>query len=158
MDSLEEFLAITCVTSACDFDLLVFFSRHPDALMTSEQLALFVGYDVHQVAQSLDLLVERKLLGRSQNPTHPASLYRFRAEHWEPPLHDALKVASTVESRRQIRRLLTQRQRSKTTTPRSQSSNQISHRNSQVSGRSSAVKIQRPEVSDLEPLKEKAHG
>jgi hypothetical protein len=134
MDSINEFLSITHLRTPCDLDVVIFFARHPDALMTSEQLALLVGYDLSQVAKSLDLLVEHKVLQRSQNPTHVARLYRFRAEHWNPRFHDTLKMASTVEGRRQIRRVLNQRQRSKRTTPTSllaKPKNQRPHRKEQ---------------------------
>jgi hypothetical protein len=119
MESLEQLLNIARIKTPCDLDLVLFFARHPDALMTSEQLALLVGYDLQQIAKSLELLVKRKLLRRTQNPTHPARLYRFRPDHWSQRFRDILKIASTVEGRRQIRQLLRQRQvRSKRTTPR----------------------------------------
>jgi hypothetical protein len=36
----------------CDLDLLLFFTRHPSAVLSSEQLAAHVGYDLPQVARS----------------------------------------------------------------------------------------------------------
>ena len=122
MDSLDELLNIAHLRNHCDLDLLLFFARHPDALMTSEQLALLVGYDLQQIAKSLDLLVQHKLLRRTQNPTHAARLYRFRADHWDPPLPEILKNTSTVEGRRKIRQLMNERQRSKKTRPRNRPS------------------------------------
>ena len=110
MESLEHLLTIVRIKTACDLDLLLFFARHPDALMTSEQLASFVGYDLPQIAKSLDLLVQRKLLRRTQNPTHAARLYRFRADYGGPRFHELLKGAMTIEGRRRIRRLLSERQ------------------------------------------------
>jgi DNA-binding MarR family transcriptional regulator len=107
MESLDPLLTIARIKTPCDLDLLLFFARHPRALMTSEQLASFVGYDLPQIAKSLDLLVQRKLLRRSQNPTHAARLYSFRTDFGGPRFHELLKAASTVEGRRQIRRLLT---------------------------------------------------
>jgi hypothetical protein len=119
MKSLEQLLNIARIKTPCDLDLVLFFARHPDALMTSEQLALLVGYDLQQIAKSLELLVKRKLLRRTQNPTHPARLYRFRPDYWSPRFRDILKIASTVEGRRRIRHLLSARQlRPKRTPPR----------------------------------------
>jgi hypothetical protein len=124
MESLEQLLNIARVKSPCDLDLLMFFARHPDALMTSEQLAAMVGYDLPQIAKSLDLLVRRKLLLRAQNPTHPARMYRFRVEFGGPRFTDLLKLASTLEGRRQMRHLLNERQpRSTRTAPRSNLTN-----------------------------------
>jgi len=140
MESLEEVLNSARLKNPCDLDLLVFFARHPDALVTSEQLALLVGYDVAKVAKSLDLLVEHKLVRRSQNPTHLARLYRFRADHWDPKFQEILKTASTIEGRRQIRGLLNQRQlRSKGT----------------AGNHPSEIRDQK---SDVSRKKEKGHG
>lgn len=116
MESLEQLLNIARIKTPCDLDLLLFFARHPDALMRSEQLAAIVGYDLAQIAKSLDLLVKRKFLRRLQNPTHAARLYRFRADYGGPAFLELLKVATTVEGRRRIRHLLSERQpRSKRT-------------------------------------------
>jgi hypothetical protein len=111
MESLGQLLNLARIKTPCDLDLLLFFARHPDALMTSERLASFVGYDLPQIARSLDLLVQRKLLRRLQNPTHAARLYRFRANYGPPWFVELLKVAATVEGRRRIRHLLSARQR-----------------------------------------------
>lgn len=35
----------------CDLDLLLFFNRHPRALLTSERLAAYVGYDLNQIGR-----------------------------------------------------------------------------------------------------------
>src|SRR5438094_5208899 len=59
----------------CDLDLLRFFRRHPRALLTSEQLAAFVAYDVQQVGRSLDTLIGAGLLTQSQNPKSGARMY-----------------------------------------------------------------------------------
>jgi hypothetical protein len=124
MESLEQLLTITRIKTPCDLDLLLFFARHPDALMTSEQLALLVGYDLPQIAKSLDLLAQRKLLQRTQNPTHAARLYRFRADYGGPRFHELLKAVTTIEGRRQIRQLLSNRHpRPKRPAPRNTLSN-----------------------------------
>jgi DNA-binding IscR family transcriptional regulator len=140
IDSLEELLNIARLKTPCDLDLLVFLARHPDALVTSEQLALLVGYDVAQVAKSLDLLVEHKLVRCSQNPTHLARLCRFRADHGDPKFREILRIASTVEGRRHIMRLMNHRQ--------SRSKRTAGNHLSEV----------REQKSDVSPKKEKGHG
>lgn len=71
---------IGALKHACDLDLLVFFARHPRALLTSEQLAAWLGYDLQQIAESLELLLGAGILTRTQNPTHAARLYVFSSE------------------------------------------------------------------------------
>lgn len=60
-----------------DLDLLIFFARHPRSLLSSEQLALFLGYGVKKIAASLDLLLEAGFLTRTPNPKHAARMYVF---------------------------------------------------------------------------------
>jgi hypothetical protein len=85
----------------CDLDLLLFFHRHPRSLLTSERLAAYVGYDLNQIARSLDRLTEAGLLERSQNPTHAARMYLLKTPEtgW---LGSLLTIASTREGRRNL--------------------------------------------------------
>ena len=85
----------------CDLDLLVFFHRHPRSILTSERLAAYVGYDLNQLARSLDLLTDAGLLERSQNPTHAARLYVLQTPEtgW---LASVLDIASTREGRKKL--------------------------------------------------------
>lgn len=84
----------------CDLDLLLFFARHPRTLITSEQLANWLGYELKQIADSLEVLLEGGLLTRTQNPTHAARMYVFAIRGtsggWLPSL---LEVASTRQGR-----------------------------------------------------------
>src|SRR3989475_5529043 len=66
---------IGCLRHPCDLDLLLFFSRHPRAYLLSERLAEYVGYELPQVAQSLETVITAGLLRRSPDSTHPARLY-----------------------------------------------------------------------------------
>jgi hypothetical protein len=59
----------------CDLDLLIFFVKHPHTLMASEQLATFMGYDVDQLAASLDVLLDAGLITRSQTRGRVARMY-----------------------------------------------------------------------------------
>ena len=61
----------------CDLDLLLFFVRHPRSLLTSDQIAAYLGYYLKRIGDSLDLLLTAKLLTRSQSPAHAARLYVF---------------------------------------------------------------------------------
>jgi hypothetical protein len=94
----------------CDLDLLVFFARHPRTLITSEQLAAWLGYELKQIADSLEILLEGGLLTRTQNPSHAARMYVFAVGGttggWLPSL---LELASTRHGRLAAIRALSQR-------------------------------------------------
>ena len=91
-----------------DVDLLVFFAKHPRTLMSSEQLARLLGYQLNELARSLDVLLAAGLLTRSQNPSRAARLYMFVLDsanrRWAA---DLVRVASTREGRLALRRALT---------------------------------------------------
>jgi hypothetical protein len=85
----------------CDLDLILFFHRHPCALLTSERLAAYVGYDLNQIGRSLDRLTDEGLVERTQNPTHAARMYVLKTPDsgW---LTSLLEIASTREGRRDL--------------------------------------------------------
>jgi len=91
---------------ACDVDLLLFFYRHPQSLLTSDQLAAFVGYGLPQIAKSLDALIAAGVIERSQNPTHYARMYRLLRGSPDGWLAAIVKVAGTREGRHDVLRLL----------------------------------------------------
>ena len=80
----------------CDLDLLLFFVRHPRSLLTSDQIAAFIGYDVKRIGDSLDRLLDAKLLTRSPNPAHAARMYVFSVGGpnggWLPALVDLMST------------------------------------------------------------------
>jgi hypothetical protein len=90
----------------CDLDLLLFFHRHPRALVTSERLAAFVGHDVKRVGRSLDTLMEAGALQRSPHPAHEARLYVLRGAADEAWLAAVLAAASSDEGRTALMRAL----------------------------------------------------
>lgn len=91
------------VRNACDLDLLVFLYRHPRTLLTSEQLAAFVGYDMRQVGKALDSFVDARILERVQSPAHAARMYLLALEGPEGGgLKPLLDLASTREGRRSV--------------------------------------------------------
>lgn len=64
------------IQSACDLDLIIFLHRHPRMLLTSEQLAGFVGYSLKDIARALDAFIEAGLLARTtQQSMHAARLF-----------------------------------------------------------------------------------
>jgi hypothetical protein len=101
---------IGVLRNPCDLDLLLFFVRHPRALLTSDQIAAYIGYDVKRIGDSLDRLLDAKLLTRSQNPAHAARMYVFRVGGpnggWLPPLVD---FVATREGRLAMRETLATR-------------------------------------------------
>jgi hypothetical protein len=95
---------------ACDLDLLLFFSRHPRVVLTSEQLAAYVGYELQQVARALDLLLGTGLLKRTLNQGAPGRMYVLevsRVEEWLEPLRH---VCATPDGRNALKALLKRRQ------------------------------------------------
>ena len=104
MKELQRLLArVSVVQNRCDLDLLVFLHRHPRVLLTNEQIAAFVGYNMKQVAKSLDAFIEAGLLERTQNPMHAARMYLLELNG---PQGDGykhlLELASTREGRHAI--------------------------------------------------------
>lgn len=62
------------IRNACDLDLIVFLHRHPRMLLSTEQLAGFVGYNLKDIAKGLDSFIESGLLER----TAPQSMHAAR--------------------------------------------------------------------------------
>jgi hypothetical protein len=95
------------VRHPCDLDLLLFFYRHPCALLSAEQLVACLGYDRERVAKSLDGLIEAGLVMRSQKPSHAARLYVLALDALPGGLLlSFLKIAATREGRVEAMRLL----------------------------------------------------
>ena len=91
----------------CDLDLIVFFVRHPRALVTSEHISQFLGYDLKRIGESLEGLIAANVLTRSQSQAHAARLYVFAGGEtpgeWLPPL---LEAVSTREGRLALRQAM----------------------------------------------------
>jgi len=58
---------IGVLNNPCDLDLLIFFAGHPRSLLASESLASFLGYELKEIADSLDTLLASGLLTRAQD-------------------------------------------------------------------------------------------
>lgn len=72
-------------------------------MLTSELLARFVGYDMKEVARSLDAFIDAGILTRAQNPVHAARLYTLASAGahggWLPSL---IQIASSRDGRRAV--------------------------------------------------------
>jgi hypothetical protein len=94
----------------CDLDLLVFFAKHPQTLLSSEQLARLLGHELKAVAESLRVLLGAGVLRRSEkhNRTRPARMYVFPAHTMNGGTLPALvKMASTRDGLLALRLALT---------------------------------------------------
>lgn len=114
---------IGVLNNPCDLDLLIFFASHPRSLLASESLAGFLGYELKEIADSLDTLLAAGLLTRAQSSVHAARLYVFAirdakgsrdrpTNSWLPSL---LAAASTREGRLVLRRAIVHRRRREST-------------------------------------------
>jgi hypothetical protein len=92
------------VRNACDLDLLVFLHRHPHTLLTSEQLAGFVGYNLKDIAKALDAFIEAGLLWRTaQQSTHAVRMFLLQLDGPQGgAVRALLELASTRQGRRQL--------------------------------------------------------
>ena len=95
---------------ACDLDLLLFFSRHPRVVLSSEHLASYVGYDLAQVARALDLLLGGGLLKRTLHEGAPGRMYVLEVDHGEKWLEPLRRVCAMPDGRNALKGLLKQRQ------------------------------------------------
>jgi hypothetical protein len=94
---------------ACELDVLLFFSRHPRVVLSSEQLAIYVGYLLPEVARALDLLLGAGLLKRTLNQGAPGRMYVLDVEHAEEWLESLRRVCATPEGRNALKALLKSR-------------------------------------------------
>ena len=76
--------------------------------MSSEQLAQLLGYQLNEIARSLDALLAARLLTRTQNPARLARMYAFVTDGTNGgSLLAVVEFASTREGRLALRRALT---------------------------------------------------
>jgi hypothetical protein len=99
--------SLGAIRHPCDLDLLLFFYRHPRALLTAESLVSYLGHPHDRVAKSLDGLIAADLLRRSQNPSRSARLYELNLDAGPgSQLAALLKIAATPQGRKEVMRLL----------------------------------------------------
>jgi hypothetical protein len=104
-----QLLEATGLRNACDLDLLLFFSRHPRVVLSSEQLATLVGYDLVEVARALDLLLGAGLLKRTLNHGAPGRMYVLEVDHAEEWLESLRGLCATPDGRNALKALLRER-------------------------------------------------
>lgn len=101
---------VAVVHSRCDLEVLVYLFRHADALLTGERIATAVGYDLKQVAGSLDSLVFSGLVKRTWSRTDGPGMYVFAVGRpADGPLASLLEMASSRPGRLQILEALANR-------------------------------------------------
>jgi len=99
--------ALQFIRNACDFDVLMFFHRHPCVLMTTEELASHVGYRPERVQESLDALIESGLLIQSRTPSRTARMLALELSGAPGrQISPILTIAATREGRQGVMRLL----------------------------------------------------
>jgi hypothetical protein len=97
---------IPALRCPCDLDLLVFFAKHSRTLLSSEQLARLLGYELTEIARSLSVLVAAGYLTRSQkqNRVSPARMYVFSTDAMDAgPLSAIVRFASSRDGRLALR-------------------------------------------------------
>jgi hypothetical protein len=89
------------IRNACDLDLIIFLHRHPRTLLTSEQLAGFLGYNLKDIAKALDSFIEVGLLERmTQQSLHAARMFVFLLDGPQGGgIRPLLELGSTREGR-----------------------------------------------------------
>jgi hypothetical protein len=105
-----ELIDAASLRDACDLDLLLFFSRHPRVVLSSEQLARYVGYELPQVARALERQLGAGLLKRTLNHGAPGRMYVLEVDHVEAWLEPLRRLCATPDGRNALKRLLKQRQ------------------------------------------------
>jgi hypothetical protein len=108
LDSVTFLLEI--LERPCDLDVLLFFHRHPRALLTPQYLVGRVGYDIHEIHASLKVLSAAGLLEWSKDRmalgVGGIRLYRLTVGTWDDLLPPFLWLASSPEGRHALRRAL----------------------------------------------------
>lgn len=98
---------IGVIRRPCDLDLLVFFYRHPRALLTAEQLIAYLGRGNEEVVKALEGLIEARLVTRSQHPSRTARLYVLELDALPGGLLTTfLEIAISREGRQELLQLL----------------------------------------------------
>jgi hypothetical protein len=101
-----ELALVDALTRQCDLDVLLFFSRHPRALLTLDDLVSRVGYSHEEVRAALHVLQGAGLMAWSKNAfedLEASRLYQLTPGTWEDLLPAFLWAAKTPEGRRALR-------------------------------------------------------
>ena len=119
-ETAKDFL-LNLLDCPCDLDVLIFFCRHPNALLTLDNIAARVGYNVHDITTSIDVLIAAGVLGRSEEGAErrrsEAFLYRLMPGRWDAIAEALSWLASSADGRRSLRRALTHNKRRQSLRP-----------------------------------------
>ena len=103
----QQLLDALEIRRLCDLDLLVFFARHPRTLLTSEQLAGFIGFDLAQIAESLESLLRAGFLKRVVHLSYSARMYIFALDGPSAvPIGSLIQFVSSRDGRLATKRAL----------------------------------------------------
>jgi len=105
----EGWLKTLGIESLCQWDMLVFLDRHPSILVSTDHLALFVGYATAEVVAALGSLESSGLVERSR-VSQGVRLYQLTAPV-DPARRDALERLMTLVDSHTVRLLLARRLR-----------------------------------------------
>jgi hypothetical protein len=107
MGTIPELCLLDMLAHPCDLDLLLFFSRHPRALLTVDDLVSRVGYHDGQIRAGLDRLQSAGIVTWSKEPPQEsvpaARLFALTQGIWVDILPVILWVASTPTGRNALR-------------------------------------------------------
>src|SRR6266478_5885537 len=105
----EGWLKTLGIESLCQWDMLVFLDRHPSILVSTDHIALLVGYAIAEVVAALDSLESSGFVERSR-VSQGVRLYQLIAPA-DPTLRDALERLMTPAGSHTVRLLLAAGQR-----------------------------------------------
>lgn len=97
------------IREACEFDLLLFFLRHPRVVLSSEQLATYVGHEVQHVTRALKLMLDASLLKQGLNPGAAGQMYVLAVDDVAEWLEPVRRLCATPDGRHGLRTLLKER-------------------------------------------------
>ena len=100
----EDMLKTLGIESLCQWDVLVFLDRHPSILVSTEDIARFLGYAIAEVIAALDSLESSGLVEPSR-VSQGVRLYQLTAPA-DPTRRDALERLMTLADSRTVRLLL----------------------------------------------------
>ncbi len=103
----EGWLKTLGIESLCQWDMLVFLDRHPSILVSTDNIALFVGYATAEVVAALDSLESSGLVVRSR-VSQGVRLYQLTAPT-DPTRRGALEGLMTIADSHTGRLLLARR-------------------------------------------------
>ena len=100
------------IREACEFDLLLFFARHPRVVLRPDQIATYVGHEVEHVARGLEQMLSASILKQALSPGGGGTMYVLAADQLKEWLEPVRRLCVTPDGRHALRTLLKERQTS----------------------------------------------